>query len=308
MGTRQRGPAITVERGSGMRVKCPKCQTILCFEDSQAGGIEVCPDCGLKFRLPSRGPGPDLQRDVRSAAAAPPSPRQPPREEALQAPKPPAVPARPSWQEDDETSPYSLHKETEPSARAVPTRRRPSRREEEDAAYVEEEAYQRERGSLERRRKKRRKSASRGRIAGLSAFWALVLGGGLFWLVLVGLGVFVGIVPLVLATALTWVVAMVGFIWFVVVAFQESVGTGLLVLFVPFYSLYFVVTRWEYAGRPFLLNLVGALLLGVSCVLTGIRLHQSQEASKRREAPVVEPLRIPRGPGGPQRFERGVDF
>jgi hypothetical protein len=50
-----------------------------------------------------------------------------------------------------------------------------------------------------------------------------------------------------------------------IVAFQESAVTGLLYLFVPFYALYYVITRWSLCGRLFLTALTASLvsLLGV---------------------------------------------
>ena len=61
------------------------------------------------------------------------------------------------------------------------------------------------------------------------------------------------------------IVALVGGIWFLVVAFQESVIWGLGCLFVPFVSLVFLVMHWDKAGKPFLIELAGIvpMFLGV---------------------------------------------
>ena len=37
-----------------IRLQCPKCETKLGVDDSKAGGVAVCPDCGQKFRIPGK--------------------------------------------------------------------------------------------------------------------------------------------------------------------------------------------------------------------------------------------------------------
>src|SRR5207244_2783805 len=65
-------------------------------------------------------------------------------------------------------------------------------------------------------------------------------------------------IPPVLIVVLMATVA--GF-WHLIIAFQEGPMCGLLCLFVPFYSLYYLITRWDETQRPFFLNLAGAFLL-----------------------------------------------
>src|SRR5439155_23920560 len=36
-----------------IRIKCPKCATALMVEDSAAGGVGECTDCGTRFRIPA---------------------------------------------------------------------------------------------------------------------------------------------------------------------------------------------------------------------------------------------------------------
>lgn len=60
------------------------------------------------------------------------------------------------------------------------------------------------------------------------------------------------------------VLCIIGGIWLLVVAFQESIGWGLACLIIPFVSLIFVIMYWDKAKKPFLLNLVGAVLLVAS--------------------------------------------
>jgi hypothetical protein len=61
--------------------------------------------------------------------------------------------------------------------------------------------------------------------------------------------------------ALGGLIVTVGGIWLLVAAFRVSVIWGLGSLFVPFISLAFVITHWPEAKRPFLVQLVGCLIV-----------------------------------------------
>lgn len=52
----------------------------------------------------------------------------------------------------------------------------------------------------------------------------------------------------------------IGWIWILLVAFQESILWG-LGCFIPIIALIFVVTHWEEAGKPFLIQIVSSVLL-----------------------------------------------
>lgn len=65
------------------------------------------------------------------------------------------------------------------------------------------------------------------------------------------------------------IVALVGGIWFLVVACSESILWGLGCFFVPFVSLVFLVMYWNKAAKPFLLNLGGIVLIVIGAVLGG---------------------------------------
>jgi hypothetical protein len=121
-------------------------------------------------------------------------------------------------------------------------RKRPRRREEDED---EEQRSSPFRGDL---------------IPGISNFITLLIVLGATWVLLGGLalllpplGGLLAFVGLILATG--------GQIWFLIVAFQEDFMAGILCLFVPFYALYFLITNLETAGRAFLINVVGMLML-----------------------------------------------
>ncbi|WP_197528896.1 hypothetical protein [Aeoliella mucimassa] len=56
-------------------------------------------------------------------------------------------------------------------------------------------------------------------------------------------------------------ISAVGGIWTLVVAAQESIVWLLACMFVPFAGLVFIITHWEEASKPFLINLGGTLLM-----------------------------------------------
>lgn len=73
-------------------------------------------------------------------------------------------------------------------------------------------------------------------------------------LILLGIGVIVG---------------LVGGIWILMLAFQESIVWGIGCIFVPFVSLIFVVMNWDEAKKPFLINLGGLALMILGSALGG---------------------------------------
>ena len=76
----------------------------------------------------------------------------------------------------------------------------------------------------------------------------------------------------ILAAGLTMIgliLALVGSIWVIVVAFQKSLLWGFGSLFVPFVSLIFVITHWNKASEPFLVQIIGSVLLILSSLMSG---------------------------------------
>lgn len=69
-------------------------------------------------------------------------------------------------------------------------------------------------------------------------------------------------------------IALVGGIWILVLAFKQSVLWGLGSLFVPFVALVFVIKYWAVAKKPFLINLAGVVLIVIGVVLGGAGFHQ----------------------------------
>ena len=63
------------------------------------------------------------------------------------------------------------------------------------------------------------------------------------------------------------IASFVGSVAILIVAFKESVGQGFLNLIVPFYALYYLVTRWEACKKGFLLNVGGGVAVVLGMVL-----------------------------------------
>jgi hypothetical protein len=73
-----------------------------------------------------------------------------------------------------------------------------------------------------------------------------------------------GLILLILGIA----IGAVGGIWLLVKAFQAGVLWGLGSLFVPLVSLIFVITHWQEAKKPFLVNVAGVALMIAGVVLS----------------------------------------
>lgn len=77
--------------------------------------------------------------------------------------------------------------------------------------------------------------------------------------------------PIVAISIAGFFMAVHGQIWFLVNSFREDAVCGLLNMFVPFYSLYYLITRWEEQWRPFTLSMIGTVaMLPGFCVIGSI--------------------------------------
>lgn len=93
-------------------------------------------------------------------------------------------------------------------------------------------------------------------LAGIVALASFVLSAIPF----VGIGVFLVVLVSYIG------IQTAGGIWLVVIAFQEEVVQGILYLFVPFYALIYLITRWDTCRVPFMMCMV-SLLSVVSSLL-----------------------------------------
>ena len=55
-----------------------------------------------------------------------------------------------------------------------------------------------------------------------------------------------------------------------IVAFKESALCGFLYILLPFYSLYWIITRWDRVGGLFIMSLVGSVIYGAGVMLIAL--------------------------------------
>ena len=58
-----------------------------------------------------------------------------------------------------------------------------------------------------------------------------------------------------------YIILVLGGLWMLFVIFQTSVVWGILSILVPFVSLLFVIMHWDDTKRPFLVQVVGLVLI-----------------------------------------------
>ena len=63
------------------------------------------------------------------------------------------------------------------------------------------------------------------------------------------------------------IVCLIGGIWFLVVAFRETIWWGLGCLFIPIVALVFLIMHWGDAAKPFFVSLLGVVIMVVVAVL-----------------------------------------
>lgn len=228
-----------------IQVLCTGCSVKLAVPDSAAGKHVRCPKCRAVLAVPAPEPeGPKFE---------------------VVEPERPAAPVRKRAQNDDgdDDAPMSLEREEEKTERPKP-RKRPRYDDDDDD---EEPRRKTPRRSLKRPRRRRGGSNP---LAALGSVGTLVAVVGGVWL----LGLLLGLVvpaAFLLPVVIGYLVLLVGGVWFLIIAFSDNVMQGLLCLFVPFYSLLYLITNWDTCKGAFLTQLGGWLMIVVTAVLSGIR-------------------------------------
>jgi len=62
-------------------------------------------------------------------------------------------------------------------------------------------------------------------------------------------------------------ISLIGTIWFLIVAFSESILWGLGCLLIPFIPLIFLILHWREAAKPVIVWVIGAVIIGVGTVM-----------------------------------------
>lgn len=63
------------------------------------------------------------------------------------------------------------------------------------------------------------------------------------------------------------IISVIGGIWFLVVAFRQTVWWGLGSIFIPFVALIFLIMHWSDAKKPFFVSLLGTVIMVVIAIL-----------------------------------------
>ena len=240
-------------------VKCPKCERKLSVQDSKAGGVAACPDCGQRFRIrdPETPPSPKPTADRARGS----SKKRPARAEQ---PASRPVPQRPRRPEDEwlyeDSSPYEV--KDEPEAAATPPMEFRSLSSGDDDLDPSTYSFDKE---YAKQRKKRQKELKKEGVRRTVLFLVVML------MVWIGSGIYAHYQPewALIPFASGSLIALVGMIWLLVLAFGESAGSGFLVLILPPYHLYFASKNIDRAARPLVLGYIGGFIIVTALVIAG---------------------------------------
>jgi hypothetical protein len=228
-----------------MKFRCPHCQKLL--ETDEVGKF-LCPICKKWSRVPVPKKKPAVAEDeeILDVIAVPPEPRGPRRE---------AITDR------------------------APDERRPRRRRDEEDEDVEREVVGRhdeeDRPRLRKRRRRRRSSGGGSFLDSINL--PLIL---LIVLAPLGLLVIVGSFFTNPIAGFASILCMGGWIWLLVIAAEDGLGTVALVMFVPCYVFIYASQNWDRVGIPFLMMLIGNIGMGVGGTIAG-----RNAPGRRMEAP-----------------------
>jgi hypothetical protein len=223
-----------------IRVRCPGCQEIVSFAEDLAGQIVICTECQQrKLRLPAPKPAaPDGIIEGRAIS------------EVRQASPPANKPSKPLGQDDDDAPlpvrSRRVRDDDEAPSRVISRRDKANRRDEDDELRMPRA-----------RRAKKARPFQVGRVFGAVDGLMMCLIGLGAAAVLTAPVTFIfplfGSLPMLLG----FVAAIAGSIWFLVIAFREQPVMGLACMIVPFFSLYYLISRFAETWRPFVLYLAG---------------------------------------------------
>jgi hypothetical protein len=230
---------------------CPACHKELRIPPRLAGKTVRCATCLAPLRVPKETPVAAVP-----VKEPPPLPQVTPVRAAPRKPQPPQVlDAIPVGVDDEE--PITL----EPSS--PPPRRRPLR-DDDDDDYDD-------RPRRSRRPPPRRRSRPRRPGRPMSSWNMIFLGLGGLWVIMLLFAILLGPTGALLQVLVGVMVSLAGGIMFLMAAFQEDTVCGVLCLLLPFYSLYYLITRFPDVWQPFCVNLIGCAFLFASMPFGGAR-------------------------------------
>jgi hypothetical protein len=270
-----------------LRLRCPNCTKTLSVPDTLAGKAGLCPHCKSKVRVPQA-----------SVTHAPPTKKHRPVKpdddyeviDAVEVEEDEAPPRRRHRDEEDEE-----RSERRITARSGRDGIRSRRRDDDDDDYDrprrsryeddddrprrsrdddEDEDDRPRRRRLrdeddDRPRRRRRRRAGSGGPGGLSPLvWTGIIVGGICLLGCVGALI---LPPLGLVIAgVGLLIAVIGRIWFLAVAFQDDVIQGILCWWVPFYDLFYLIMNFDEEKLPFFTSIAGVVVMIIGFCAGGV--------------------------------------
>jgi hypothetical protein len=239
--------------------QCPKCHKRLRADESKAGKPCVCPACQTRFPIPAAAADDDIIEDVVTVER--PSKAKPRRDPDARVVEEPVRRRRPA---DDEEEPVRRRRPADEDDDGPVRKRRPLDEDEDEDEFPrrrrrDEDEEDEEEERPRRRKKKKRRHKSFELPLGMDAFTAGLLGVGVFGLLFVPLALFspvIAVVPYGMGTCM----CLGGWIWLVVIAFQDETQHGVLCLCCSPYCIYYIATHFEDAKRPFFVWLTGFVL------------------------------------------------
>jgi hypothetical protein len=242
-----------------IQLQCTNCRSKLAVQDIYAGKVATCPKCQSKVHIPIPDVEPAEETpDERISAAAraqsrarPSRPRRRMEEEEEEDERPSRPSRRRRVADDDERSEHI----TEDEPRARPRRRR--------LDYDEDQEEDEPRPRRRKRRRRRRRPEPEGwSISDVDwGKWILISLGVVALLGFASVAAAFAFPPfLIIPLGLGGLLMFVGYVWFIVVAFQDDVVQGLLCLFLGIYRLYYLIINFDEVKIPFFVELVGLIL------------------------------------------------
>ena len=61
-----------------------------------------------------------------------------------------------------------------------------------------------------------------------------------------------------------YIIMLVSWGWIGLIAFKASLSCGLLFAFIPFYAIYYIITRWEQSKEPLIIHLAGWIVFAIA--------------------------------------------
>jgi hypothetical protein len=234
-------------------LRCPTCTQALSVAESLSGQVVVCGHCRNFLRIPTLQSTAIRQPDSRDVPGPPPSPVTPAGIQATPSAPPPrtdpeekveeveweeVIPPAPRPQDLDEVQRIS------PESRSRPEPRRRRR-------------YEDDRDEPPRRRRRRSRYANLfTELPPVLIALVIVVSLSFVSCFLAILVPPLAIVPIVLGG----LIAAVGGVLFLMVAFQDDALQGVFCLIIPFYSVIYLITHFEEEKVPFMLQAGGLVL------------------------------------------------